>query len=402
MRFISMVSIVLGLTFLISCINYWLLSRWFFPGCGKKYGWLYVMMTGLLVVFYAISWRPGFAPPAQDVFRYSAYFALVWLVGQLLLAIILPLIYGLHRLSSVKQAKRDQLTDGGGRQWTRREFLHSAVAVTPLLAFGLSTKGVYEAESSIAMMRYPLYYPDLPINLEGYKIAQVSDSHLGTYFGLEKLEQIVKLLDFEKPDFIVITGDFVDSISLLPAALVKMNELQSRTPDGIYFCWGNHEYYRGINEIRAELQKSRLIILENSGKIIVPGPRPLYLMGADYPFDGSVRYNAAKRQSFFEAMEAAAPSNAFTIMIAHHPDFLFDGFANKIPLTLAGHTHGGQVVIGGVPVSPLPYRYMRGLYQENQGYGYVSSGAGHWIPFRFGCPPEISIFTLRKGAISNG
>jgi len=101
-------------------------------------------------------------------------------------------------------------------------------------------------------------------------------------------------------------------------------------------------------------------------------------------------------------MEAAAPSNAFTVMIAHHPDFLFDGFANKIPLTLAGHTHGGQVVIGGVPVSPLPYRYMRGLYQENQGYGYVSSGAGHWIPFRFGCPPEISIFTLRKGAISNG
>jgi predicted MPP superfamily phosphohydrolase len=149
--------------------------------------------------------------------------------------------------------------------------------------------------------------------------------------------------------------------------------------------------------VRAELHNSRIIVLENENVLIVPGQQPFYLLGVDYPWADSsyngINVSANKRQQYFAAANRNIPINAFKVLIAHHPDCLIDGFAAQIPLTLAGHTHGGQVVIGGKPLLNS-YAYMRGLYQENGNYGYVNSGAGQWFPFRLGCPPEISIFTM--------
>ena len=121
-------------------------------------------------------------------------------------------------------------------------------------------------------------------------------------------------------------------------------------------------------------------------------------MGVDYPWadlsHNGINVSDSKRQQCFAAANQDVPLSAFKVLIGHHPNVLFDGFAASIPLTLAGHTHGGQVVIGGKTLLSS-YHYMRGLYLENGVYGYVSSGAGHWLPFRLGCPPEISVFTLQ-------
>ena len=85
-------------------------------------------------------------------------------------------------------------------------------------------------------------------------------------------------------------------------------------------------------------------------------------------------------------------------MLAHHPDFLPGCFARQVDLTLAGHTHGGQVGWGQRSMFDFVYPYMRGIYRQKQSIGYVSSGAGHWLPFRLNCPPEVSLITLRRKA----
>jgi predicted MPP superfamily phosphohydrolase len=100
------------------------------------------------------------------------------------------------------------------------------------------------------------------------------------------------------------------------------------------------------------------------------------------------------RKKYLQQGLAKIPENAFKVLLSHHPDFIEDAFAANIPLTLAGHTHGGQVNVARHSLLPLNYKYMRGLYRQGNLAGYVSTGAGNWLPFRIGCPPEVSVFTL--------
>ena len=93
-------------------------------------------------------------------------------------------------------------------------------------------------------------------------------------------------------------------------------------------------------------------------------------------------------------------SDAFTVMLSHHPDFLPGTFARKIGLTLAGHTHGAQVGWAGRSAFEFLYPYMRGVYQDAGSIGYVSSGAGHWLPFRLNCPPEVTVITLKNAKMA--
>lgn len=402
MRFNYTVLIILLMIALVSWLNYRLLSRLFlfYRARAVRYAYLFFSVTTILVVWYGWSRRPPFVIPEYEPYHFLVYGALAWLFGLLILLFLQPLIYVAHRLIKGKRAAAvpgKPKTKASTLTMTRRQFLYSALVATPLLAFGMSTLGIFEAQTDMIVQRYSLVMPYLPPNLNGFKIAQVSDTHLGPYFDLARLDTVIELLAKEKPDLVVITGDFADDLNLLKPAIDRFNDLQPSIPYGIYFCYGNHDYFRNIDLVRAELHKSRITALENESALIVPGPQPFYLLGVDYPwsdsFHNSINISASKREQCFTAANQNVPANAFKVLIAHHPDYLFDGFAAHIPLILAGHTHGGQVVIRGKPLLSS-YSYMRGLYQNNGVYGYVSSGAGQWFPFRLGCPPEINIFTL--------
>jgi predicted MPP superfamily phosphohydrolase len=400
MRFVYTVIVILIITSFITWLNYRLLSRLFpfYRAPVIKYSYSIITIITLLVVGYGWSQRPPFVSVENEVYHYLVYGALAWLLGHLILLVFQPFVYVAHRLIRGKQAAAIQDRSSLSLGMTRRDFLHNTLAVTPLVAFGLSTKGIYEAQTNMVLERYSLIMPNLPSNLNGFKIGQVSDTHLGPYFDLTKLDTAIQLLAQEKPDIVVITGDFADDLRLLKPAIDRFNELEPSIPHGIYFCLGNHDYFRNIALVRAELNKSRIKNLANESILLVPGQQPFYLMGVEYPWENDsqsgINVSVMKRQQYLAAASQNIPSNAFKVLIAHHPDSLIDGFAARIPLTLAGHTHGGQVAIGGKSLMST-YTYMRGLYQENGVYGYVSSGAGHWFPFRLGCPPEVSVFTLK-------
>lgn len=399
MRFTNTFLVLLVVIAGISWLNYWLLSRWFgfYRGRLVRYSYCLLTVATLGVMWHGLAKRPPFATAGSEFYLYLIYGVIAWIVGQLILLLFQPVIAVLYRLLHSRNGNPEAKVPMQGM--TRRTFLTRTLAAAPIVALGVSTKGIYEAQAQMVVRHYSLALPQLPENLKDFKLGQISDTHLGPYFSLKSLETAIQLMARQKPDLVVLTGDFADNLSLVRPAIAMLNEFQQSVPYGMYFCYGNHDYFQDVNYIRSEFNKSRIKILQNESALIVPGVRPFFLLGVDYPWNDNshtgVYASPAKRQEYFAAASRMVPSDSFKILIAHHPDFLFDGFAAHIPLTLAGHTHGGQVVIGGKSILSS-YAYMQGLYREQGVYGYVDSGAGHWFPFRLGCPPQISLFTFAQ------
>lgn len=404
--------LLLVLTIFISWLNSRLLAVMipFWRARPARYAFLLLSAAAVLVLVSAWPRNPPFAFPSVNLNHAVLYAALAWLSGQLILLALQPLLYVAHRFNRTGKTprRREGGPEGGGLPsraergaagpgLTRRAFLARTMAAAPLAALGGGAQGIYGAQTELAVVRHTLAVPDLPANLDGFKIGQLSDTHMGPFVDLARLDYILGRLAAEKPDLVVMTGDFADDLSLVRPAAEALAALGATVPHGVYFCWGNHEYFRDVAFIRTTLERAGIKILKDASALVVPGRRPLYLLGADYPpadhGGRSFNISAVRRKECFAAAAAKVPPAAVGVLIAHHPDFLYDGFAARIPLTLTGHTHGGQVVIAGRPLLDFA-DYVRGLYRENGVYGYVSSGAGHWFPFRLGCPPEISVFTL--------
>lgn len=235
---------------------------------------------------------------------------------------------------------------------------------------------------------------DLPDNLRGVTIAQLSDVHLGPYFNLQQLEELMEQVVSLQPDILVLTGDIFDDGKQNVKAIKLIDSYVDKFEKGIYYCYGNHEHFRGITGIKAALSQTKINVLNNVNHSIDFADDKLYLAGVDYPM---------KREEFEKFQELFTknalkdiPENAVTILLAHHPDFFDSASARGVQLTLSGHTHGGQIGFMGIPLVPPLFRYMRGLYRDGDNFCYVHSGNGSWFPYRLGCPPEIAVFTLEN------
>ena len=337
----------------------------------------------------------------SGVFHVLVNLSYVWIIGQMILLFLLSAMVVAFWLAqqvsqrllltttSVTVAAATPTKQG----ISRREFFKITAAAVPITAFGLSAEGVYQA-SNLTLTQRKITFQDLPQELHGFKIAQISDTHLGPFFTLDKLAEALQMVRQQKPHLLVITGDLIDDLNLLSGAIEKINELTAIIPYGIYFCWGNHEYFRNKPRIAKALTDSAITLLDNSSQLLFAGTRPVYLLGVDYPWSKSKSEQQQVMHDDLAKARTGVPEQAFCILLAHHPDFFNEAFAASIPLTLSGHTHGGQVALFGHSLLPIQYQYMRGMYQINRCYGYVSTGTGQWLPFRLGCPAEVAFFTL--------
>ena len=382
----------------------WFLSKWF-----PLYQLRYVRILYWIITFasyIAIFYRRIIVSTDYGAFTGVVMFLLnvsfVWSFG--LLAMLVGFIFiSLVKLSGmlwqfVKKKKTPTTSDKDSLDMSRRNFLKTTCIAVPYLSFGLAAEGVINAHSKIVFTRHQLTLPDLSPIFDGFKIAQITDTHIGPYFKMDKLKRVVDMIQGEKPHLLVITGDFIDDVSLLPPTFEILNPLAAKLPYGAYFCWGNHEYHRNnFNIIKKYFDQSPVIVLRNESKLIDKADSPLYLAGVDYPFAGrDEQKKALLRQKYLTRALKEIPSNAITILISHHSDFIEEAFAADIPLTLTGHTHGGQAAIFGKSLLPVSYKYMLGMYSHKNLHAYVSTGTGHWMPFRFNCPAEIAVFTLRS------
>ncbi|MBE6098237.1 MAG: metallophosphoesterase [Schwartzia succinivorans] len=273
----------------------------------------------------------------------------------------------------------------------RRRFLKGA-AVLPLAAAAGAGYGTFSERTRTVVREFDVPVDGLGPKADGFRIAQLSDVHLGLFYSLEDLKKLMEQAAATKADALVITGDLFDDDDINEKAAELIDSFCGSFAHGIWFCYGNHEYFRNISRTRKALGKTKIHVLVNDSARILTDTRPIYFCGADYP-----RFRPRFKEleeGFMKETVKGVPKEAVTVLLAHHPDFIDDASEYDVTLALTGHTHGGQLGLFGVPVVPPVFKYLRGKYIVGRTFGYVHCGNGSWFPFRFGCPPEIPVFRL--------
>ena len=282
----------------------------------------------------------------------------------------------------------------------RRRVLAHAM-IYPLISLATAVYGNRIEKNSDVENFFDVPIKNLPTDLEGFKLAQISDVHLGAHYSLERLEALLQRIADAKPDLLAITGDIFDDVPMNPAAIKLVDSFTDKFKFGIYYIHGNHEHFRGIHAIEEMLKQTKINWLVNRSRHVTS---KLYILGVDYPSRAPITSSndeerakifAEARRSYVSGAMLNVPDDAVKILLAHHPEFIDDGAERNIPLTLTGHTHGGQIGIFGMPLFPV-FKYTRGIVKHGDCLGYVHVGNGSWFPFRLGCPPEIAYFTLKN------
>lgn len=251
-------------------------------------------------------------------------------------------------------------------------------------------------------------YKTLPENFNGYKIVQISDIHLDGWAGHEdKIRKLVDDVNALDADLVVFTGDLIsiDESELTPFIHI-LRRLKAK--DGVYSILGNHDYMaysRNLTARQREQHLQRLITMEmrdmgwrllmNDNDIIRRGNDSIAILGSE---NQSLRiHSVIKRGNLKKTM--AGTEGMFRILLTHDPSHWRGEVVDKtdIPLTLSGHTHGGQVSFFGLfYFSTLLYKEHAGLYSTHNQKLYVNIGVGGTMPMRVGAPSEITVITLKR------
>lgn len=263
-----------------------------------------------------------------------------------------------------------------------------------LLACGIGLYGAVDGNTSEKVEHLDVYVEGLPPAFEGYRAAQMTDTHIGPYFRYTDLPGEIDRARSEGAQVLFFTGDLIDDIRHMPEAADTLKEKYPAFPDGIYYVWGNHEYYRGKDYIEKELLKTPVKLLVNDHDAITRDGASLYVAGVDYPWSRG-RAMEIEMDSMTDEAFRGIPAGAPVVLLAHHSAFLDEGFRKGAAITLTGHTHGTQFGLFGRPII-TPFTYTRGLYSDGKNVGYVSRGDASWFPFRFSCPRELVIITFHR------
>ena len=293
-------------------------------------------------------------------------------------------------------ANREQPRTAHSAQLSRRRFLARATYAYAGAGAALSSYGIWSAYRLPQLTRRTLWFPDLPAGLEGLTLLHVSDLHAGVHLGEDKMQEIVAQANALRPDLIVQTGDMIDiSPSYIPAYVRAFREL--RPPLGVVTVLGNHDRYTGESEVIRGCRDAGQVFVQNGCHVIERGGASLALLGIDDPHNWTADDPQTRD---VDAALAAAPPGAFRVLLAHRPGAWDSAAPRGIPLTLAGHIHGGQLYLPLIGWSPgrLITKYVMGHFQRGASQLYVSRGIGVvGVPIRVFAPPEIELFELRRG-----
>ncbi len=279
----------------------------------------------------------------------------------------------------------------------RRTFIARALAGSALAALGgLAGAAVRATLKDVAVKRVEITLDRLPPALDGFKIVQLCDLHIGGILGRDFVEQVVRHTNDLHPDVVAIVGDLVDgSVAKLRPALRPLTELKAA--HGLFFVTGNHEYYSGSGaaDWMAELERMGFRVLRNERVAIGSAQASFDLAGV--PDHGAVRFpDDGPSENVALAMSGRDPSRA-VVLLAHQPIAIHQAARLGVDLQLSGHTHGGQIWPWGALVR-LQQPFIRSLHRVGETQLYVSCGTGYWgPPMRLGAPAEITEIILRAG-----
>jgi predicted MPP superfamily phosphohydrolase len=284
----------------------------------------------------------------------------------------------------------DMLKTAAPPTFTRRQALGAAaMALPPLLTGGgvaLAMKQIHQ----FRINRIELPLAGLPIELDGMTIAQVSDVHVGRFTRAGMLPAIVDATNSLKADLVLLTGDLIDlTLADLPVALDFVRKLDPRS--GLFMCEGNHDLIEDPIGFETQVRAAGVPLLLDESAIATVRGRPVQLLGTTWG-----RGEVAIVGSISRLVPQRRP-DAFSILLAHHPHAFDTAAAVGFPLTLSGHTHGGQIMLNErLGAGSIMFRYWSGVYRNRDAALVVSNGVGNWFPLRLHAPAEIVHLTLRS------
>ncbi|WP_231943336.1 metallophosphoesterase [Calothrix sp. NIES-3974] len=239
-----------------------------------------------------------------------------------------------------------------------------------------------------------LTLPHLAQEFNNYRLVQISDIHISKWMTQKRLNYVFQLVNAQKPDLIVLTGDFVSRRQQRFIPLLQNTIGQLNAPDGKIAVLGNHDYWSDPEGVDQALTTNQIQNLRNAVTQISRGKAKLYIAGVDDVMVGQHRLDRVINN---------LPHDGAAILLAHEPDFADTSVkTHKFDLQLSGHSHAGQLRIPFVtpPVLPiLGRKYYAGLYDLGEMKLYTNRGIGMTgFHLRFNARPEITVFTLDAGS----
>ncbi|MEA9391568.1 metallophosphoesterase [Acerihabitans sp. TG2] len=271
------------------------------------------------------------------------------------------------------------------------EFTATSALCVPLFALLLTLLGVYNARRNAPVKMIDVPIAGLATALNGFKIVQISDIHIGPTIKRGYVEKIVATVNALKPDLIAVTGDVVDgSVSQLEADARPLGALSAR--HGTFFVTGNHEYYAGAETWIVEFRRLGFTVLMNQHVVINhDGARAIVAGVTDY---SGGNFDPAHTSDPHKALHGAPHDILFRLLLAHQPRSAPAASAAGFTLQLSGHTHGGQFLPWQYVVR-LQQPFVHGLSKLNDLWVYTSRGTGYWgPPIRLAAPSEVTLLRL--------
>lgn len=276
----------------------------------------------------------------------------------------------------------------------RRTFLaRVAAAVAGAVAAGAGLTALRSALGPVAVRDVKVRLRRLPAGLDGLRIVQLTDVHVGPTIRRAFIEEIVRRTNALQPDVVAITGDLVDgSVAELRDQVAPLAGLRAR--HGVYFVTGNHEYFSGAEEWLQELPRLNVRVLRNERVTIGDAGASIDLAGVD-DHTASHHGGPTSEQALEKAL-AGRDQQRELVLLAHQPRTFFDALRFGVGLQLSGHTHGGQIWPFTFLVR-LQQPFVAGLHDRQGSQIYVSRGTGYWgPPMRLGAPAEITNLVLER------
>ena len=272
---------------------------------------------------------------------------------------------------------------------SRRQFVAGLAMLPPLLAIGASGYGLIESRK-FRIRRLTLPIASLPRELEGFTITQLSDIHVGQWTTDAFLQQVVDAANALNADLTLMTGDLIDFATAdIPRGIAMIRSLRAR--HGVYLCEGNHDLIEDPAAFRRLTRQAGLNMLIGQQTVFDHDGAAVQLLGIPWS-----RSPAAMRMDI-EQIDRLRRADAFPILLAHHPHAFDPAAEAGFPLTLSGHSHGGQLMLTReFGAGNILFHYTSGIYRKGDKLLVVSNGTGNWLPLRINAPAEILHLTLLR------
>jgi predicted MPP superfamily phosphohydrolase len=406
--------------------RFWFLRAWTAIDSFSNSNWRFGLHAGLIALA-AVLLATLFDPLLGHIVSRLSFGALhlgkslttvarLWMVASLFGFLALEAVGAIEWTTNIVATRLHSGTAAGFSS-SRRTFFQYAAAFAGSFPFLAATYGFAAGRLRYSVVRVDVPIANIPRELDGLRIAQLSDIHIGDYMPPNEIARAVDMANALNPDISFVTGDFVSGEGdPLDVCITELSRL--RAPLGVWGCNGNHEIYAGVEDDAERLFREKgMRLLRARNEIVERNGARFNLIGVDYQRDHMVRSEDVRPGPMLQEIESLVRRDMPNVLLSHNPNSFHRAAELGIELSLAGHTHGGQVKVEIVDHDITPARlispFVAGLYRlpmsgngHADGNGsqksalaalYVNRGLGTFgFPVRIGVPPEITLLTLRR------